>query len=249
MIVAEIIKETQRGCPDCQKVGDDIEPEPLYECSSCGDTFSKSNSADGESHRCPQCNKFGAKVSDEGCPECNVELEDMDTYIYKDETYTDEDDLIQAIKDNNEALPEFLQEIDMKHQEERQKAEAERKQGEMKQIITQRQNKEFRTVEEVEEAFKAFLNAVQSPLLKLVQQKDSEFVDATRQYVEKDEDENIRWHLSFEVTWNTNDKYVSNTSIMNKTEQFWVDVKEAGMKYIGMKPSLNSGGSCGWFIN
>lgn len=43
----------------------------LYECADCGNRFTRETSADGDSHRCPDCNKFGAKVSEQGCPECN----------------------------------------------------------------------------------------------------------------------------------------------------------------------------------
>ena len=49
---------------------DEHEPEPLYECGECGIKFTKEGSADGGSCRCPDCNKFSAKVSEHGCPEC-----------------------------------------------------------------------------------------------------------------------------------------------------------------------------------
>ncbi len=42
----------------------------LYECGSCGEVFNRDNSADGDSARCPQCNKFAAKIADESCPQC-----------------------------------------------------------------------------------------------------------------------------------------------------------------------------------
>ena len=49
---------------------DDHVPEPLYECSDCGAKYTRENSADGGSNRCPDCNKFGAKLTDHGCREC-----------------------------------------------------------------------------------------------------------------------------------------------------------------------------------
>jgi DNA-directed RNA polymerase subunit RPC12/RpoP len=247
MKTAEVLKTTQRGCPECSKVGDDINPEPLYECGSCGNEFARSNSADGGSHRCPQCNKFGSKISDEACPDCNVELEDLDTYIYKDKTYTDEDSLIRAIKDIGEALPLSLQEVDMKHQEEKQRAETERKQRDLKRIAEQKEHKEFKTIEEVEQAFRDFLNAMQSPMLKLIQRENSNW---NREYVERDKDGNIRWHLSFESVFRNDDKYIDAESHpINKAKQFYEDADENGIRYMGMKPDFNNTGSTGWFLN
>jgi len=248
MKTAEVIKETQRGCPDCHKVGENIEPEPLYECGTCGNDFTRSNSADGEGHRCPTCNVFSAKISDEACPDCNVELEDLDTYIYKDKTYTDDDvdDLIKDIKDNSEALPEFLQEVNTVNKENRQKAEVEQKQRELKEIAEQKKHREFKTVEEVEQAFNDFLNSIQSPLLKLVQSKHDNW--GIKQYIIKDEDGNIRWHLKFEVATNFNDRYVQSDTPMNKTDEFYSDIDEASMKYMGMKPDWNNNGTIGWYF-
>lgn len=250
MKTAEVIKGTQRGCPDCHKVGEDIEAEPLYECGSCGNEYTRSNSADGESHRCPTCNKFGSKISDEGCPDCNVELEDLETYIYKETTYTDEDELMQVIKDNGEELPDFLREIDMRNKEARQKAGEEQKKRELQEIAEQKRHREFKTVEEVTQAFNDFLNAVQSPLLKLIQMENSEIKEISKQYINKDKDNNIRWYLRFEVAWNIgSDKYVDlKSNPMNKTELFYTDLEEASMKYMGMEPHLNNTGDTGFFM-
>lgn len=57
-------------CTDCDTpLDDDAETEPLYECGQCGTTFGKSGSADGESARCPDCNKFSSRIGEvhEGC--------------------------------------------------------------------------------------------------------------------------------------------------------------------------------------
>ncbi|MGO9205482.1 MAG: hypothetical protein ACLQBX_04680 [Candidatus Limnocylindrales bacterium] len=43
---------------------------PLYECGSCGATFSLAGSADGESNRCPECKRFGRKLAELPCPAC-----------------------------------------------------------------------------------------------------------------------------------------------------------------------------------
>jgi len=65
-------------CDECgerflESVKDDA--SSLYECSNCGSKYTRDNSADGSSHRCPDCGKFGSKLSEMGCPECgNGEL-------------------------------------------------------------------------------------------------------------------------------------------------------------------------------
>jgi DNA-directed RNA polymerase subunit RPC12/RpoP len=43
---------------------------PLYDCGSCGSTFSRARSANRDSNRCPDCNHFGAKVAELACAEC-----------------------------------------------------------------------------------------------------------------------------------------------------------------------------------
>ena len=45
-------------------------PGPLYECGSCGATYSLAGSADAESNRCPECNRFGRKLAELSCPAC-----------------------------------------------------------------------------------------------------------------------------------------------------------------------------------
>ncbi|MHC1767932.1 MAG: DNA N-6-adenine-methyltransferase [Verrucomicrobiia bacterium] len=59
-------------CEACQSEFDTTdECQTLYECMGCGSMFTKESSADGCSHRCSGCNRFGSKVSDSGCPACN----------------------------------------------------------------------------------------------------------------------------------------------------------------------------------
>lgn len=56
----------------CQECGDvfpesEVYEEPLYECDSDGPfTYGEAD----ESNRCPVCNKFGSKIADIGCPNC-----------------------------------------------------------------------------------------------------------------------------------------------------------------------------------
>lgn len=61
--------ETKYQCSECEQLWDADELVTVYECSSCGERFDRDNSADGVSNRCPGCNKFAAKDTEEGCPE------------------------------------------------------------------------------------------------------------------------------------------------------------------------------------
>jgi DNA-directed RNA polymerase subunit RPC12/RpoP len=63
-------------CPECDRIVE--ETEPIYECGSCYGTFSRSNSADGMGHNCPECYKWGHKISDLGCPDCGEEAEEKE---------------------------------------------------------------------------------------------------------------------------------------------------------------------------
>ncbi|MFO1500190.1 MAG: hypothetical protein U1G07_17675 [Verrucomicrobiota bacterium] len=57
----------------CEACGEtfktDEEGVSLYECGSCDTRFTRETSLNGN-HQCPDCNKFGTKVSDCGCPNC-----------------------------------------------------------------------------------------------------------------------------------------------------------------------------------
>lgn len=55
----------------CARFESDDDAVTLYECGECGTRFTQETSSNGSGHSCPGCNKFGAKVSDCGCPECN----------------------------------------------------------------------------------------------------------------------------------------------------------------------------------
>lgn len=78
-------------CLECDEYteGDD---GPLYECSS-GTVFTRGSSAN-ENHQCPECNKFGAKQAEHGCPACqHGELESMSLWFCGNcDTYLEEDD-------------------------------------------------------------------------------------------------------------------------------------------------------------
>ena len=93
--------EVKRGrkCLSCDVITleDGNEPIKLYECGNCGTIFSRENSADGDSHRCPDCLKFASVLrADGGCPECQEsELEDeTDVWVCTDcdETFESKED-------------------------------------------------------------------------------------------------------------------------------------------------------------
>ena len=75
MVQITIEAEPTRICPGCDDEvpkGDEV---ALYECPQCSTQFDRDGSADGESHRCPDCNVFSARQGDAGPCGCAEELE------------------------------------------------------------------------------------------------------------------------------------------------------------------------------
>jgi len=58
------------GCSGCGYAQEEEPEDPIYECGSCGMEFSRSESEDGGSNRCPSCYKFSAKTGTFQCPQC-----------------------------------------------------------------------------------------------------------------------------------------------------------------------------------
>jgi DNA invertase Pin-like site-specific DNA recombinase len=77
----ELETVTAFQCAECAAIllpDDTRDAGPLYECNDCAERFTRDNSADGYSNRCPFCNKFSAKAADHACPECEAgELEEL----------------------------------------------------------------------------------------------------------------------------------------------------------------------------
>jgi rubredoxin len=72
----EVEVEDGYRCDACDELhrADDIDPDDkAYECSSCGNEFLRSET-DNYDHRCPECNKFAAKMADLPCPDCKQEM-------------------------------------------------------------------------------------------------------------------------------------------------------------------------------
>ena len=71
--VAETIEAWK--CLDCGAITQERYDVPRYECNNDGTIFARDSSADGGSHRCPECNKFASKLADESCEDCEGEVE------------------------------------------------------------------------------------------------------------------------------------------------------------------------------
>ena len=67
-------------CTECGLVTDAPSEEPAYECGACGETFTRENSADGDSHRCPHCNRFAGKLHDNAYRDCDGETEEVQAF-------------------------------------------------------------------------------------------------------------------------------------------------------------------------
>lgn len=77
-IVRNIELEPGFACSSCEWAStDDDELEKSYECGNCGTQFRHSESMDGESTRCPDCNRFSAVLYEATCPECGEEANAM----------------------------------------------------------------------------------------------------------------------------------------------------------------------------
>ena len=77
-------ERTVWACEECGEVSENMPTEPLYECGNCGTIFSKSGSADGSSHQCPDCSKFSSKIG-LACEFCESAIaEETDGYYCPD---------------------------------------------------------------------------------------------------------------------------------------------------------------------
>jgi len=104
---AEVEIKKLKVCNSCNETEETVDPEPLYECSNCGTQFTRSNSYN-ENHQCPDCMRFGSKVTDFGCPDCNDEMEEKEAYFFQNEIYTEKEDVIKAIEGWEMEVPASL---------------------------------------------------------------------------------------------------------------------------------------------
>jgi hypothetical protein len=84
-------------CDDCGEVSEDVDPAPLYECAEDG-LFNRDESADGGSHKCPECNKFGSKAGTESCSQCQkgpIERETRWKHAESDDLFDSRDEALE----------------------------------------------------------------------------------------------------------------------------------------------------------
>lgn len=65
-------------CNSCERIIDEDDATVIYECNNCGETFSREESYDGFSHKCPNCGRFGSVLTENACPDCYEELEEVE---------------------------------------------------------------------------------------------------------------------------------------------------------------------------
>jgi DNA-directed RNA polymerase subunit RPC12/RpoP len=98
-------------CEECGESSVDANESPLYECQNCGTKFNRDNSADGGSHKCPDCNKFASKLDAVSCSLCDSgPVEEVPAIICRYcEDPIGEDDHEDHIKSNHaeEVVDEF----------------------------------------------------------------------------------------------------------------------------------------------
>lgn len=83
-------------CDECDHVDVDAIENPLYECSNCGTRWSRDNASEQPAHKCPDCKRFGSRIADFACPECDSgEMEESEIWIVDGEggqAYATEED-------------------------------------------------------------------------------------------------------------------------------------------------------------
>ncbi|MGR3295848.1 MAG: hypothetical protein ACUZ8A_06440 [Candidatus Bathyanammoxibius sp.] len=211
-------------CTDCGDIAAESSEEVLYECGNCG-PFTRSNSDDGDSNRCPQCHKFGAKVADEACESCQAAgVEEIDAYHCTEcNSYFEE-------PDDGECPDCKRREASRQETERLSKLPPDQRGGQ----------KTFATREDAEAAFARFLASVKSDHVSLVASPDISFAD-------KEQRNGIEWKelpkplvfFSFDVEVTVSDKYIKlrNTERDNRimvvfTDGLYRDVDEAAREHL-----------------
>ena len=211
-------------CTDCGDIAAESSEEVLYECGNCG-PFIRSNSADGDSNRCPQCNKFGAKLADEACESCEAAgVEKTDAYHCTEcNRYFEE-------PDDGECPDCKRRETDRQETERLSKLPVDQRGGQ----------KTFATREDAVAAFTQFLAAVKSDHVSLVASADVTFAG-------KEQHNGIEWKelpkplvfFSFDVEVTVPDKYIKqpnaerdNRIMATFTEDLYRDVDKAALEYL-----------------
>lgn len=226
-------KITAFKCEACGAISENYDDEPLYECQTCGNIFARSNSADGDSSRCPSCQKFSGKIADTACSECGegevTKIEALHCTVCG--SYFE----IGDIKDGGCSR---CKEREMKKKELDRLA---------KLPIDQRGGqKTFATVEQSQRAFVMFLNAVKSEHCKLVAHQD--FVTKSLGVAWKELPKPlVSFHFEVEVSFK--DSYIDQLPSFSGclSDKFYADVKQAAKDFLKSDDvSWNNSGMIGW---
>ncbi len=74
---------TAYRCEECQEISEEVSKVRLYECGGCETVF---NAEEAGGNRCPDCNKFAAKIAEECCIVCGMgTVEEIECYLIDDE--------------------------------------------------------------------------------------------------------------------------------------------------------------------
>jgi Zn-finger nucleic acid-binding protein len=227
-------KLTAYKCESCEEISESFEDEPLYECNGCGNRFTRSNSADGDSSRCPTCQKFSGKVSDTVCEKCGegevTEIEAMHCTICG--SYFEAKDI------EGDECP-VCKEQEMKKKELDRLAAL---------PVNQRGGqKTFATKEQAQEAFNKFLNAIKSEHCKLIAYKDyrTESIGVVWEEFPKPR---VSFHFEVEVLFEK-DKYIERLPDFSGclSNEFYADTKQAAKEFLKSNDvSWNNSGQIGW---
>ena len=226
-------------CTDCGEIAAESSEEVLYECGNCG-PFIRSNSADGDSNRCPQCNKFGAKLADEACESCEAAGgEEIDAYHCTEcNSYFEE-------PDGGECPDCKRRETDRQETERLSKLPVDHRGGQ----------KTFSTREDAVAAFTKFLASVKSEHVTLSPTPDYGH--------DVDTEGGVQWRelpkplvgFHFRTVVTLLDKYVRQQESdddpfgavqVNYSDQLYLDVEAAALEHLKGSIQWNNAHSTGW---
>ncbi len=226
-------------CTDCGDIAAEASEEVLYDCGNDG-PFIRSNSADGDSNRCPECNKFGAKVADEACGSCQAAgVEEIDAYHCTGcGAYFEE-------PDDDECPDCKRRETDRQETERLSKLPVDQRGGQ----------KTFATREDAVEAFTKFLASVKSEHVTLSPSRDYGHDGDTKGGVQWRELPRPLVGFHFQAAVTLLDRYVrqpeSDDDVfggvqVNYSDQFYLDVKAAAVEHLKGSIHWNNSRSAGW---
>jgi DNA-directed RNA polymerase subunit RPC12/RpoP/phage FluMu protein Com len=221
-------KITAYKCLSCDTISEDCEDEPLYECGSCGTNFLRSNSDDGDSHRCPNCHKFGSKIADQACTSCQEgEVEE-----------------IQAIKcsvceEIMELVGNIPSECPKCKEDEMNKKELEKIKATP---VEQRGGqKSFATIKDAQEAYSKFINSIHSEHISLAVPENHDFKTEQKDGITWIEFPKPYVCFSFETKLTIHDKYLKDKalSLQGLNDLFFNEVEKVSLEYLKGTPHWN----------